>query len=87
MPRCPHCPVPSALPCEAETTGHRRYCELVALGREDYAALLVARATGVTPRAEAPPPAAEAERVARRRAAKPRVPLGTPRPQPASGGR
>jgi hypothetical protein len=29
-PRCDHCPVAgSATPCRAQTTGHRRYCELV----------------------------------------------------------
>jgi hypothetical protein len=28
MPKCPHCPVADR-PCLAETTGHRRYCELI----------------------------------------------------------
>jgi hypothetical protein len=79
--RCPGCPVPPGLECEATRTGHRRYCELVAAGRTDYAALLVARATGTAPAPAAVTldPAAEARA---RRAAKPRVALGTPQAPP-----
>lgn len=70
MPKCAACPVPAGLDCPAITRGHRRYCELIAAGRADYAPVLVAMAT------EGDPALDPAEAIRLRRAAKPRIRLG-----------
>jgi hypothetical protein len=37
---CPRISLGLPMPCRAMTSGHSRYCDLVAMGREDYISLL-----------------------------------------------
>lgn len=73
MLRCELCPVPPELRCPAFQ--HRRFCDLLAMGRLDYVPVLLAMARNEV---SSPPPID----VAARRAAKPRLPLGVPHCRP-----
>jgi hypothetical protein len=79
FPKCEHCPARDRSgPCLAQSTRHPRYCAFVDPDSPDYRPAYIALLAG------GGPPVPSPEEVARaRRAAKPRVPLGT-RP-PAEG--
>jgi hypothetical protein len=72
--KCEHCPVRGLdRPCLAETTGHRRYCELVDPGHPAYRPAYIPLLAETAP---APEPEDPAEAARRRRASKPRIALG-----------
>lgn len=56
IPECPACPFRLwPVQCHASRTGHRRYCDLLAAGRTDYANLIERETLKTQPKPEPPP--------------------------------
>lgn len=71
MEPCPSCPVAGlGVTCHAIAVQVSRFCDLIAMGRSDYAALMIQLSTGKPPADPCPPAATDP---AARRAAKPRL--------------